>query len=88
MNSRNATKPAERVTSATAALHEPINLPRVLRSPVTAHQHVEGRVRYERAFGTWIIAGGKDPIAARASEVGRRCSLPRIGATTPGESQG
>ena len=41
MNSRNATKQAERVTPATAALHAPINLPRVLRSLKILDRHLD-----------------------------------------------
>ena len=41
MNIRNAAKPAERVACATAAFHEPINLPRVLRSLKILDRHLD-----------------------------------------------
>jgi DNA invertase Pin-like site-specific DNA recombinase len=41
MNSRNATKPAERFTPVTVAFHDPINLPRVLRSLKILDRHLD-----------------------------------------------
>jgi hypothetical protein len=41
MNSRDATKPADRVALARLALHESISLPRILRSPKILDRHLD-----------------------------------------------